>query len=575
MKKLISLILVFTLSVSTVISFADATQNNLTVESNKSDKFEKILLSGDSGVPNPAKERSNSKDTLSVSIYALRMSFLPIFYPTNREGQVGSLIFDPLYTNDKEGRLNVPRLAESYKMSNQNKTITFNLRKDVKWSDGKSFTAKDVENTFLLLGDSSYDGNYTYVVDKLMGYESFKNGKVKGFSGIKVIDGYTIAFNFKEALVNNFDSVASFPIMPAHVYPYEKGKVWRLERLQDKMVLVGCGRYFFDRYDPEGSLELKANPNWYGGQVKTPKLSIKSHSGVDVFDGLEEGTIDIAPQISSKGYDYRKIEKIKFVTINQYLGNSYGYFGFNLRDKRLAELSVRQALTYGFNRQAFIDLYYDGNATVCNAPVSQLSWANTEDINKYEFDPERARKLLDKAGWVLGADGIREKKGRKLSFVWDTYTDSAYVETLIPMLRADWQKIGVFVEPNLMEFNELVGKIYSERDFEIYNMAWSLSTDPSSRDIFHSANDMPDGNNSVGLRNAQVDKLLVDIDKEFDINKRKVLMHQYLKKINELQPYMFIAQASSWDLTNVRVKNFEVTSFCDWTYKIEQVEIAQ
>ena len=143
------------------------------------------------------------------------------------------------------------------------------------------------------------------------------------------------------------------------------------------------------------------------------------------------------------------------------------------------------------------------------------------------------------------------------------------------MIKADWQKIGVKIEPNLMEFNALVEKVYTKREFDLYNMAWSLTTDPTSRDIFHSAYDVPDGNNSIGLRDAEIDRLSVEAELEFDQAKRTELMHAYAKKINELLPYMFIGQSDEWDLSNVRVKNFTVSPYCDWTSKIEQVELAQ
>lgn len=146
---------------------------------------------------------------------------------------------------------------------------------------------------------------------------------------------------------------------------------------------------------------------------------------------------------------------------------------------------------------------------------------------------------------------------------------------MIPMLKADWQKIGVKVEPNLMEFNALVEKVYTKRDFQMYNMAWSLSIDPSSRGIFHSAYDVPDGNNSVGLRDADIDRLSTAAEEEFDQAKRTELMHEYAKKINELLPYMFVGQSDEWDLSNVRVKNFNVSPYCDWTTYIEKVELAQ
>jgi peptide/nickel transport system substrate-binding protein len=173
----------------------------------------------------------------------------------------------------------------------------------------------------------------------------------------------------------------------------------------------------------------------------------------------------------------------------------------------------------------------------------------------------------------VGSDGIREKDGKKLSFVWDTYTDSKYVETLIPMLKDNWQKIGVKVEPNLMDFNALADKVYTQRKFDMYNMSWTLTLDPDAYDLFHSDADIPDGNNSVGFRNAENDKLIMEERKEFDPEKRKVIIKEWADLIGDELPYMFLTQNTNWDIYSERVKNYKTSPFVDWTYIVNQLEL--
>lgn len=543
---------------------AEATQKEITTK----------VIPGDETIPNPAKDRANAKDTLVVGMTEAKGEFLPVYYSTTYDGQVVKLIYDSLYNNNEKGEY-VPSVGESYELSNENKTYTFHFKKDIKFSDGTPLTAKDLAHTLTMIADPSYDGRYAEIVDKVVGYEDYRAGKADTFAGIKVIDDYTLEVTFTVANVTNFANIAGFPIMPAHIYTYEKGNI---QAIKDKMAafnVVGSGRYTLVKFAPKQYVELKANPTWFGGKVNIPNIIIKFTTPDNQFQELQAGNTDIQTHVAAKQENEAQIKEIGFVSMNVYPGNSYGYMGFNLRDERLSDVKVRQALTYGFNRQAFIDLYYNGNGSVTNIPISQVSWAFTNDINKYEYNPDTANKMLDEAGWKLGADGIREKDGKKLNFVWDTYTESKYVETMIPMLKADWQKIGVKVEPNLMEFNALVEKVYTKRDFQMYNMAWSLSIDPSSRGIFHSAYDVPDGNNSVGLRDADIDRLSTAAEEEFDQAKRTELMHEYAKKINELLPYMFVGQSDEWDLSNVRVKNFNVSPYCDWTTYIEKVELAQ
>lgn len=574
MSVLLSLVLVATMFAGCAKKTNENTATTAGAEATQKEIATKVV-EGDDSIPNAAKQRANAANTLVVGMSEVKGDFLPVYYSTTTDGQVCQLIFDTLYTNDDKGEYSVPKLAESYELTNENKTYTFKLRKDVKWSDGKPFTAKDVENTFLIMADKSYDGRYVTVVDKIAGYKEYNTGKADTFAGVKVIDDYTIQFDMVSANVTNFATVANFPIMPAHIYPYTKGDIQPIKDKMAKFEFIGSGRYTLVKFVPKQYIELKANPNWWGGKVNIENMIIKFTTADNQFQELQAGNTDIQTHVAAKQENEAQIKEIGFVSMNIYPGNSYGYLGFNLRDERFADVKVRQALTYGFNRQAFMDLYYNGNGSVTNAPISQVSWAFTNDINKYEYNPETANKMLDEAGWVMGSDGIREKNGKKLSFVWDTYTDSKYVETLIPMLKADWQKIGVKVEPNLMEFNSLVEKVYTKREFDLYNMSWSLTPDPTSRDIFHSDYDVPDGNNSIGLRDAEIDRLSVEAEEEFDQAKRTELMHAYAKKINEILPYLFIGQNDEWDLSNVRVKNLKVSPYCDWTYFIESVELAQ
>lgn len=573
MSVLLSLVLIATMFTGCAKKNNENTATTAGAEATQKEIATKVVP-GDDTIPNPAKQRANAADTLVVGMSEAKGDFLPVYYSTTYDGQVVKLIYDSLYNNDEKGEY-VPQIGESYELSNENKTYTFKFRKDVKWSDGQPLTAKDLEHTLLMMADASYDGRYVTVVDKIAGYEEYFKGTADTFAGVKVIDDYTLEVTFKSANVTNFANVAGFPIMPAHIYKFEKGNIQPIKDLMAKMTVIGSGRYTLVKFVPKQYIELKANPEWFGGKVNVPNIIIKFTTPDNQFQELQAGNTDIQTHVPAKSENEAQIKEIGFVSMNIYPGNSYGYMGFNLRDERLADVKVRQALTYGFNRQAFIDLYYNGNGSVTNAPISQVSWAFTTDINKYEYNPDTANKMLDEAGWVLGSDGIREKNGKKLSFVWDTYTESKYVETMIPMIKADWQKIGVKIEPNLMEFNALVEKVYTKREFDMYNMAWSLSIDPTSRDIFHSAYDVPDGNNSVGLRDAEIDRLSVAAEEEFDQTKRTALMHDYAKKINELLPYMFVGQSDEWDLSNVRVKNFNVSPYCDWTYFIEKVELAQ
>lgn len=509
---------------------------------------------------NPAKARDGA-DTLIIGTNEVKGDFLPVYYSTVYDEYVVNLTFDPLISNDKEGNP-IAHVAKDWEISDDHKTYTFHLRDDVKFSDGTPLTANDVEFTYTIMCDPSYDGRYTSAVEDIAGYQDYKDGKADKVAGIKVIDEHTISFTFNTAMPTHIWD-CSQGIMPKAHYEYTKGDV---KPVKDKMQdVLGSGAYVVKKYEPKQYVEFAANENYFLGAPKVKKLILKFTTAETMMSELEKGTIDVQLAVPPKGENKEIVDGAKFLNTVEFPDNGYSYMGWNLRDPRLADKKVRQALTYGFNRQQFVDLYYQGNASVCNIPLSQVSWAYTTDINEYKYDPEKAKQLLDEAGWKVGADGIREKDGKKLDFVWDTYNDSKYVETMIPMLKADWEKIGVKVEANLMEFNALVEKVYDKRDFDMYNMAWSMNLDPDSYDVFHSSQDIPSGNNSIGFRNEQNDELLAKGRTEFDQAKRAEIYQEWGKLVNDELPYMFLTQNLNWDVVNSRVKNFNTSSFVKFT----------
>ena len=578
MKKKITWLLALSLVLSAALTGCGggatepAASDNVPQE-NATEINEAVEVVADETIANPAKNRDNAADTFVVGMHEAKGEFLSAYNSTTHDGYINKIMYDCLITNNKEGAP-VGMLAESFEMSNENRTYTFKLREDVKFWDGTPLTAKDVAFTFTALADPAYDGSYNTSVFEMEGYDAYNTGDADHVSGIEVIDEYTVAITYVTAKADNIWQL-EIGIMPEHFYGFEKGGAQKMRDLMNANEYMGSGRYIFERFEPKQFATFTANENWYGGEVKTKNLITKFTTPDTQMQELQAGTIDAQIQVPAKEENGIQLEDMGFINVNPYLANSYGYIGFNLRDERLEDKEVRQALTYGFNRNAFIQIYYNGNAALINTPISKVSWAYTDEVNSYNYDMDKANAMLDEAGWVdTNGDGTRDKNGKELQFVWDTYTDSRYVETMIPMLQADWKKIGVGVEANLMDFNTLVEKVYTEQDFDLYNMAWSLTTDPgSNHSTFHSQFDEPDGNNSVGLRNAKIDDLLERGSIEFDQETRKAIYKEFALAMNEELPYMFLSQGQDWDVVNARVKNFNVSPYENWTWHIEDVEV--
>lgn len=517
------------------------------------------------GTPaNPAVAREGSEDTLIIGMTEAKGEFMPVYYSTAYDGYCVGYMFDGLITNDEEGNY-IPHVAKSWEISEDHRTYTFHLRDDVKFWDGTPLTAYDVEFTYLAMADPNYDGRYYLYASLLEGYEDYAKGNATSLSGLKVIDDYTISFTFKEAEATNL-GYCGMGIMPKHHYGFEKGDI---ETLKSKMLdPLGSGGYKFVAYEPGQYVEFEANADYFLGSPKIPHVIIKFVTPDTMMAELETGAVDVLDAVTNTAENLETMERMGFVKLNSYLNNGYSFIGFNLKDPRLADKNVRQALAYGLDRASFVESFFKGHGTVCNTPISPVSWAYPDQskINDYAYNPDKAIELLEESGWVLGDDGVREKDGMKLEFVFSTYPDVEWVQQLAAIAIDNWAKIGVKIEVEYIDFNALMDKVYEEQDFDMWTQAWSLSLDPDAYDIFHSSQTTPPGNNAGQFINAKNDELLEKGRKTFDVEERKKIYEEWGLLMNEELPYLYVYQRENWNMVNERITGFDCSPYVDWSY---------
>jgi len=511
------------------------------------------------------------EDTLIIGFTAPEGKFNPIYTSSVDDSYVTGLVFEGLMTNDIQGKP-ISKVAKKWKISKDNKTYTFTLNKGIKYSNGKELTAKDVEFTYTAICDPSYDGVETDAVDKLVGYKEYNKGDAKTVTGIKVIDNYTISFTLTNVKAPALSSDFSYGIMCKSYYTFEKGNIDRLKDLFLKP--MGSGPYILKEYMAGQEADFDKNPSYWKGEAKINKVILKVTNSQNNIQTLSAGEVDI-DRIAAEPENIQLIKSTGFLEMQLYPDNKYGYIGLNLKDDKLKDVKVRKALNYGLNRKSFIDARYKGYAEVCNAPMSQASWAYTDDINKYEFNPKKANQLLEEAGWIKKDDGFRYKDGKKFEIHWRTSRGSKYVEVLIPIVKANWKAIGIDVTVELMEFNTLCKKVYEEHKFEMYNMSWSLSIDPDPSRIFSAKQAELGGYNPGSWINVKSEKLMVDALKTTNMKKRKKLYRAWLKLFTEEAPYVLLDQSKIMWVLSSRVKGISFSPYIDFTYQIAEAELIQ
>lgn len=511
-----------------------------------------------------ALERGN---ILTVATESLDGKFNSIMCDNVYDDWVVDMIFRGLVTNDPSGEY-IPEIA-TWEISEDKLTYTFNLRKGVKFQDGNELKATDVEFTYYTIANPDYTGPRGYALAGIVGAKDFTDGKAETIEGIKVIDDYTISFTIDEPNVIKIQDF-SYGILEKSYYEFANWEDF-LSLNQNPM---GCGPFKFKFYSVGQYIEVERFDDFYDGTPKLEGVIIKLVPAETKPAELKTGNIDVCNPAANKR-NVTMMTETGIADIQEFVGNGYNYIGFNLRLDKLKDKRVRQALAYGLDRKSFIYAQWDGYAVTCNCPISPVSWAFTEDINTYEYNPEKAKELLKEAGWEdRDGDGwVENEKGEKFHIVWTAYNDVEWPMNLIAVAKENWKEIGIDLEAELMEFNAVADKVYEKQDFELYNMGWSLSIDPDPTGIFDGASDVLGGYNSIGYHNDEADQLFKDALKEYDQARRAKMYKTWAQIANDELPYLFIAvREEVWGVNN-RVKNLEMGPYFDWVADIENVEL--
>ncbi|GLC29164.1 ABC transporter substrate-binding protein [Clostridium omnivorum] len=519
-------------------------------------------------VPAAAKNR---KDTFIIGTTAPKGKFCPIYADSTYDQYVNRLVFNGLMLNDEKGNP-VGDLAEKWEISQDGKIYTFHLKKGVKFSNGDELTADDVAFTYTSIADPKYDGPRMDAVEKIVGYKEYNKGDSKEFSGIKVVDPNTITFTYSQPKANAITSDFTYGIMSKKYYGFEKGGIKKLKDLFQKP--IGSGPYTLTGYKAGQEVDFEKNTKYFKGEPKIKNIIMKVTTAETNIQELSAGGTDM-DLITANPENIQMIKDAGFLNMQLFPDNGYTYIGMNMRLDMFKDQKVRQALMYSLDRKGFTDAFYKGYGEVINIPQTVVSWAYTTDVNKYDLNLDKANKLLDEAGWVKKDDGFRYKDGKKFTIhLMLSNSNKRFSDIFVPLAKENWNKVGVELIPEIVEFSTMAEKVYDKQEFEMYSMGWSLDIDPDPSGIFAIAQDTLGGSNSVGWRNEEAEKLLVQGSIETDREKRKEIYTKWYKIANEDLPYLFLCQRKDLWAVSSRVKNMNVSPYIEWWVGIEKVELA-
>jgi peptide/nickel transport system substrate-binding protein len=415
-----------------------------------------------------------------------------------RAMQIDPLIYSSLLQVDEKGRL-IPDLARSWSQPDA-RTYLFRLRRGVRFHDGRELTAEDVRAT------------YTFIMDPHHG--SPRRGSYESVRHIEVIDRYTVKFMLKDIYV-------SFP------YALTVGICPQGSPAGLKDPPVGSGPFILRRWRPGEELVLVANPRYFGGRPRLDwiRFRVLANTTTRLLE-MKKGEIDLLENCVP-AYAVKFMQRIPGVQVIQEPGITYQYLGYNLADPILMHKEVRRAISYAIDRQAIIAHTLKGLARKAEGVVlSPLNWAYEGDVRRYDYDPGRARELLDAAGFP-DPDGAGPRMRFTLSY--KTSTDMESIE-IAQIIKGYLREVGIGLEVRSYEWGTFFDDIM-KGNFQVYSLRWVGVVDPDIfYYLFHSGSVPPNGANRGRYCNAELDRLL-EASRRIADNVRRKTLYSRIQKI--------------------------------------------
>ncbi len=482
---------------------------------------------------------------LAYSAYSFTNVVVPDRGGTFREGVAGSiqyinpllchfnevdqdlcaLVFRGLMRFDEYGRV-VPDLADgSPQISPDGLTYTFRLRADLQWQDGVPITADDVIFTVRLMQDPDFPG-----VPFL--------GNLWRTVKAEKLDDRTVRFTLTQPYTPFLD-YTTIGLLPAHLW---KG-VAADQLLQSQLNIrpVGNGPFQVTEVSAD-HVRLEPNPRYAGPAPYLAAVEFRFYPDyASLYEAFDQGEIEgisrVLPQDLSWAEGRQDLQLFSAPL------SGYVIILLNLQNPNtpfLQEKPVRQALMYALDRQKLVDEVLNGQGIVAHSPFMPYNWAYNADVKRYTQDVEKARRLLDEAGYVdSDGDGIRERDGRPLRLILLS-DDSPARQKLAEAISQAWRAIGVEAVPQAVTFTGLVSDFIVPREFDAAILSWELSGDPDPYPLWHSTQITNGGQNYSGWANRRADELMEAARAIVNVEKRKALYREFQEIFAEELPGLLL-----------------------------------
>ena len=449
-----------------------------------------------------------------------------------------------------------PALATKWESDKAAKKWTFELREDVKWTDGVAFEAQHVIDAWERLLNPQTAAEYAYFLFNLKNAKAYNEGKIKDFSqvGVKAVGKHKIEIELD-------GPVSFFPSMLVHhsTFPIRKDVIAKHgNKWTEPGNIVTLGAYNLKEWEHDEAILLERNENFWGEKAKTKyvlgRMIQEQSSAINAFDA---GEIDIIPELPSTDISILS-KRSEFQTQN---GLIVYYYGFNTKVEPFDKVDFRKAIVHAIDKSEIITILGKKEEPATSwVPKGMMGYMENIGL---KFDVEKAREHLTKAGFSDGS------KVPRITITFNTNENHRKVaENIQAQLK---RNLGVNVEILNEEWKVYLSKLKSKRGFSIFRMGWVA--DYPDPDNFLNLLTGFSANNHTGWKNKEYDSLIAKGLAELNADKRKEYYTAAQKILLEDDvPTLPLYYSNRQYLVNKRIKNFKLNPLDHKVYRVVSVE---